>query len=114
MINFEEGGVRYLRRTFARSTNYGYTLRDHDLIGTMCVQIPAAHEACLSWMCVNPSKDHHVFLRIYIVKERGLIDHLARVTCVLLLRNYNLLNENCVGDNRAAQHATCLEISSRV
>jgi len=80
----------------------------------MCVQIPAAHEARLRWMRVDPSKDHRIFLGINIIEERGFVDHLARIACVLLLRDDDLLNEDCVGDHSPAQHAACFEVSSRV
>ena len=78
------------------------------------MQIPAAHEARLRWVRVDPSKDHRIFLGINIIEERGFVDHLARIACVLLLWDDDLLDENCVGDHGPAQHAAGFEVPSRV
>ena len=103
-----------LRRILARSTNNGYTFGNHDLIRAMRVQISATHEASLCRMGVDPSKDHCVFLRVYIIEESRLVDHLTCVACVLLFGDDNLLDEDRVRDNSTAQHTACFQIPSCV
>jgi len=61
------------------STNDGYGFRHHDLVCTMGVQVPTAHKTRLRRMRVNPSNHHQPVVRIDVVKEGRLVDHLTSI-----------------------------------
>ena len=77
------------------------------------MEIARAHEARLCWMSVYPAQDHQVQL-IAELKNRGLVDHFARVRRGLLFRYEQLGDEKGVGDEGAAEDAAGFEVQTSV
>lgn len=61
---------------FTRRTHDRYTLRHHDLISNMCVQIPTTHETRLRRMRMDPTQDHE-FLAVTVVEIVLFVDGFA-------------------------------------
>lgn len=81
----------------AGSTDNGNTLRHHNLISAMCMQVSAAHEACLSWVRMDPTQHHQIFSGT-VVEKCTFVNSVTRIACALLLRNHHLRNKQRVGD----------------
>ena len=100
-------------RLLAGRTHDRNTLRHHNLIRTMRMQIPTTHKARLRRMRMDPAQ-HHQLLAIAVIKQRALIDHLARIARGLLLGEHQLADKQRVRDQRAAQEPARLEVARSV
>lgn len=76
----------------------------------MRVQVPAAHEARLRRMGMDPAQDHQVRFRVNEIKQLRLIRHLTRVGGGRLCRHDELADEQSIRDERAGKESTCLKI----
>lgn len=103
----------YVRWRFARRTNNSDTLGQHDLIATVGMQIPTAHETCLRRMGVDPTKDHEIF-RVAIIKQLLLIDGLARIRRARLFRDDQAGHEQRIRDQRPAENAARFQVQAGI
>ena len=85
--NFTFQVTEHLRRILGRRANNRNTLRHHDLVPTMRMQVSTTHETGLSGMCMNPTQ-HHQVLRSAVIEECTLVDGLACITRAFLLGNH--------------------------
>lgn len=79
----------------------------------MRVQIPTTHKARLRRMGMYPAQ-HHQLLFVAVVKQFLFVERLTSVACAGLLGNKEARDEESVGFEDAAQHATGLEVETRV
>lgn len=96
-------------RRLTRRTNNRHTLRHHDLIANMRVQIPTTHKARLRRMCMYPPQ-HHQLLLVAIIKQLLFVQRLTRVARRRLLGDDQPRDEEGVGLEDPAQHAASFEV----
>ena len=85
----------------ARRTDNRHALRQHHLITGMSVQVPAAHEARLRGVGVDPAEDDEVRERIDVIEQVGFVRHLARVRGGGLAGNDEFGDEEGIGEEGA-------------
>jgi hypothetical protein len=72
------GGEENVLWLFTGRAHNGYTLRHHDLIPDMRVQVSTTHKARLTWMRMYPTQ-YHQLLRVAVVEQIALIGHFTRI-----------------------------------